>query len=102
LIFGFINLPFSQITDIVTREKMKEKKKRNRMRIVKPNSINYTFTSDVAVLSKKDDKRNKGNQKEKAHEFTKKTLKDLTATKTHYKPNRKNPKSQQTHSSVYE
>ena len=66
------------------------------------NSINYTFTNDVAVLPKKDDKQDKDGQKEKAHEFTKKTQKDLTTTKTHYKPNRKNPKSQQTHSSVYE
>lgn len=32
---------------------MKEKKKRNRVRIVKPNSINYTFTNDIANLPKK-------------------------------------------------
>lgn len=81
---------------------MKEKKKKSRARAIKIDSINYTFTNDIAVLPKKDDNQNESSQKRRVHEFTKKTLKDLTTTKTHYKPNRRNPKSQQTHSSVYE
>lgn len=80
---------------------MKEKKKVNRVRVVKPNSINYTFTNDIIILPNKDDRQDKNNQKKKAHKFTKKTRKDLTTTRTHYKPSR-SPKSQQVHSSVYE
>jgi len=75
-------------------------KKKNRVKVVKPNSVNYTFVDDVIpqIESKEPDK----NKDKKINEFTRKILKDHKTIKTHYKFNNKSPKSQQGHSPVYE
>jgi hypothetical protein len=78
---------------------MKEKKKRNRVRVVKSDSINYTFIGDV--ISQTNDKQKENNVKKKT-KFVRNTLKDTKTVKTRYKSNSRSPKSQQNHSSVYE
>lgn len=83
---------------------MKEKKKKSMGRIIKSTSNDYTFIDDINMTpkenNKEDDKQIKNKTKKK--DYAKKTLKDLTATKTHYKSIRQSPKSQQGHSPVYE
>ena len=75
-------------------------KKKNRVKVVKPNSVNYTFLDDVIPQTKS--KEQEKNKDKKINEFTRKTLKDSKTTKTHYKFNSRSPKSQQGHSPVYE
>ncbi|MGI0046354.1 MAG: hypothetical protein ACREBB_04095 [Nitrosotalea sp.] len=72
-------------------------KKKNQAKIVKPNSVNYTFI-DI-VISQIESKKPQKKKDKKINKFTKKTLKD---SKTHYKFNSRSPKSQQGHSPVYE
>lgn len=74
-------------------------KKKNKVRIVKSDSINYTFINDV--IPKINDKQKEANAKKKAA-FVRHTLKDSKTAKTHYKSNSSSPKSQQNHSPVYE
>lgn len=78
--------------------KMKPKKK-NQVKIVRSDSINYTFVGDV--VPKNNDKQKEADTKKKA-KFVRHTLKDSKTTKTHYKSNNSSPKSQQNHSPVYE
>ena len=78
---------------------MKTKKKK-RVKVVKSNSVNYTFLDDV--ISQTKSKKQEQNKDKKINEFTRKTLKDSKTTKTHYKFNSRSPKSQQGHSPVYE
>ena len=75
-------------------------KKKNRVKVVKPNSVNYTFIDNVIPQTKSKEREN--NKNKKINEFTSKTLKDSKTTKTHYKFNSRSPKSQQGHSPVYE
>ncbi len=75
-------------------------KKKNRVKVVKPNSVNYTFIDNVIPQTKS--KKRENNKNKKINEFTSKTLKDSKTTKTHYKFNSRSPKSQQGHSPVYE
>ncbi len=79
---------------------MKGKKKINRVRAVKSNSVNYTFIDDVIIQTNNEEKVN--DTKKKTSQFVRKTLKDAKTTKTHYKLNSRSPKSQQNHSPVYE
>ena len=74
-------------------------KKKNKVRIVKSDSINYTFIDDV--ISQTSDKQKEDNTKKKP-KFVRHTLKDSKTTKIHYKSNSSSPKSQQNHSPVYE
>jgi hypothetical protein len=78
---------------------MKTKKKTSKVRIVKSDSVNYTFIDDV--ITQTNDKQKENDAKKKA-KFVRHTLKDSKTTKTHYKSNSKSPKSQQNHSPVYE
>ena len=78
--------------------KMKTKKKA-KARIVKSDSINYTFIGDV--IPKANDMHKETDTKKKA-KFVRHTLKDSKTAKTHYKSNSSSPKSQQNHSPVYE
>ncbi len=75
-------------------------KKKNRAKVMKPNSVNYTFVD--AVTSQIESKEPQKSKDKKINEFTRKTLKDSKTTKTHYKFNSRSPKSQQGHSPVYE
>ena len=75
-------------------------KKKNRVKVVKPNSVNYTFLDDV--ISQTKSKEREKNKDKKINEFTRKTLKNSKTKKTHYKFNSRSPKSQQGHSPVYE
>lgn len=79
---------------------MKEKKKINRVRIVKTDSINYTFLEDV--IPKTNDGQKENYTKKNTRLFVKKTLKDSKKAKSRYKSNSRSPKSQQNHSPVYE
>ncbi|MGI0058251.1 MAG: hypothetical protein ACREBJ_00655 [Nitrosotalea sp.] len=79
---------------------MKLKKKTVRAKVVKPNSVNYTFIADVVQHTKSKEHENKKDKK--TNDFDRKTLKDSKTTKTHYKFNSRSPKSQQGHSPVYE
>lgn len=79
--------------------KMNEKKKNNRVRIVKSDSINYTFIENIIPQTNVKQKENDTKKKTK---FVRNTLKDAKTAKTHYKSNSKSPKSQQNHSPVYE
>lgn len=72
--------------------------KKNKVRIVKSDSINYTFIGDVIP---KINKQKEANTKMKT-KFVRHTLKDSKTTKTHYKSTSNSPKSQQNHSPVYE
>lgn len=74
-------------------------KKKNKVRIVKSDSINYTFIGDV--IPQTDTKQKEADTKKKP-KFVRNTLKDAKTAKTHYKSNRRSPKSQQNHSPVYE
>ena len=78
---------------------MKVKKKTSKVRIVKSDSINYTFIDDA--IPQTSDKQ-KENDTEKKAKFVRNTLKDTKTAKTHYKSNSRSPKSQQNHSPVYE
>lgn len=75
-------------------------KKKNRVKVAKPNSVNYTFIDNVIPQTKS--KKRENNKNQKINEFTSKTLKDSKTTKTYYKFNSRSPKSQQGHSPVYE
>ena len=75
-------------------------KKKNRVKVVKPNSVNYTFIDDTIPQTKSKEREN--NKNKKINEFTSKTLRNSKTTKTHYKFNSRSPKSQQGHSPVYE
>ena len=74
-------------------------KKKNKVRIVKSDSINYTFIYDTIP---KTDSKQKENDAKKKTKFVRNTLKDTKTAKTHYKSNSRSPKSQQNHSPVYE
>lgn len=74
---------------------MKTKKK---VRIVKSDSVNYTFIDDVVPKISKKQKESYAKKKAKLVRYT---LKD-TKTKTYYKSSSNSPKSQQNHSPVYE
>jgi len=78
---------------------MKAKKKTSKVRIVKSDSINYTFIDDIIPQTSDKQKENDAKKKTK---FVRHTLKDSETTKTHYKSNSSSPKSQQNHSPVYE
>ncbi len=78
---------------------MKTKKKTSKVRIVKSDSINYTFIGDVIPKTSDTQKENDAKKKTK---FVRHTLKDSKTIKTHYKSNSSSPKSQQNHSPVYE
>ena len=79
---------------------MKAKKKTSKVRIVKLDSINYTFIGDVIPKTSDNQEENES----KKTKFVRHTLKDskTKTTKTHYKSNSSSPKSQQNHSPVYE
>ncbi len=74
-------------------------KKKNKVRIVKSDSINYTFIGDI--IHQTNDKQKENNTKKKI-KFVRNTLKDAKTSKIHYKSNSRSPKSQQNHSPVYE
>jgi hypothetical protein len=74
-------------------------KKKNKVRIVKSDSINYTFIDDAILQT---DSTQKENDTKKKLKFVRNTLKDAKTAKTHYKSNSRSPKSQQNHSPVYE
>lgn len=74
-------------------------KKINKVRIVKSDSINYTFIDDTLPQT---DTKQKENDAKKKVKFVRNTLKDTKTAKTHYKSNSRSPKSQQNHSPVYE
>ncbi len=76
---------------------MKTKMKTSNVRIVKPDSINYTFIDNITKASSKQKENNVKKKK-----FIRNTLKDTKTARTHYKSNSKSPKSQQNHSPVYE
>lgn len=78
---------------------MKTEKKISKVRIVKSDSINYTFIGDLVTQTS--DKQKENDVKKKA-KFVRHTLKDSKTAKTHYKSNSSSPKSQQNHSPVYE
>lgn len=78
---------------------MNRKKKTNRVRIVKSNSINYTFIGNIIPQTSDKQKENDIRKKTK---FVRHILKDSKTAKTHYKSNSTSPKSQQNHSPVYE
>ena len=72
-----------------------EKRKKEKVRIVRPNNVNYTFINDDAIYIQSEDKNDENNNtRQKLHDIAKKSIKDLKTTKTHYKSNR-SPKSQQ-------
>lgn len=75
-------------------------KKKNRVKVVTSNSVNYTFIDESVHLMESNEPHK--NRNKKIYEFTRKTLKDHKTTKTHYKFNKRSPKSQQGHSPVYE
>jgi len=74
-------------------------KKKNKVKIVKSDSINYTFIHNILLQT---DSRQKEIDTRKKPKFVRNTLKDAKTTKTHYKSNSRSPKSQQNHSPVYE
>ncbi|HEX5358421.1 MAG TPA: hypothetical protein VFW99_00740 [Candidatus Nitrosotalea sp.] len=74
-------------------------KKKNKVRIVKLDSINYTFIDETIPQT---DSKQKENDTKKKPRFVRNTLKDAKTSKTHYKSNSRSPKSQQNHSPVYE
>jgi hypothetical protein len=78
---------------------MKTKKKK-KARIVKSDSINYTFIDDT-IIPQTDSKQKEIDIKKKP-KFVRNTLKDAKTAKIHYKSNSRSPKSQQNHSPVYE
>lgn len=74
-------------------------KKKNKIKIVRSDSISYTFIDDA--IPQTDNKKRETDTKKKP-KFVRNTLKDAKTTKTHYKSNSRSPKSQQNHSPVYE
>lgn len=76
----------------------KMKTKKNKVRILRSDSINYTFIGDI--IPKTNDKQKDGANKK--IKFVRHALKDSKTTKTHYKSSGSSPKSQQNHSPVYE
>lgn len=74
-------------------------KKKNKVRIVKLDSLNYTFIDETIPQT---DSIQKENDIKKKPKFVRNTLKDTKTSKTHYKSNSRSPKSQQNHSPVYE
>ena len=74
-------------------------KKKNKIRIVKLDSLNYTFIDETIPQT---DSKQKENYIKKKLKFVRNTLKDTKTSKTHYKSNSRSPKSQQNHSPVYE
>ena len=74
-------------------------KKKNKVKIVKSDSLNYTFIDETIPQT---DSKQKENDIKKKLKFVRNTLKDTKTSKTHYKSNSRSPKSQQNHSPVYE
>ncbi len=79
---------------------MNQKQKKKIGKIVKPTSVEYTFTRHGADILPKDGPPRKNEVKKK--DDIRKTRKDLTGAKTRFKSTRSSPKTQQGHSPVYE
>ncbi len=81
---------------------MSKKKKIGKVKIVRPNNVNYTFVNNDFLYIRPENKQNENNDtNQKLRYITKKSIKNLKMKKSHYKSNT-SPKSQQNHSPVYE
>ena len=76
-----------------------KRKKIYKVRILKKDSLNYTFIENVSTQTSDN---NENDVKKKENQFVRNTLKDTKTEKIHYKSNNRSPKSQQNHSPVYE